>query len=174
MSIAASVLIRPSRVLRILSASLGTVLLLLCGRLSFKEFSVLPHSINVALTIALALLALFLFYSSFRTRKSFQLDISGLGGMRLREHYTRAGKGSWESSPIPDEAGADAVRLLPDSTIWPGLLALHLRRPDGRKIRLLVLPDMIEASAFRPLRVALRWIATQEEQLAREDPILPH
>jgi toxin CptA len=54
---------------------------------------------------------------------------------------------------------------MPGSTLWPGLLLLHLRAEDGVMVVLPVLPDSVSAGLFRPLSVACRTIAARSGDL---------
>lgn len=182
MSIAASVVINPSRLLQRLTAALGLGIALVGCRFALLGFSgaITPAGSQGALValaylepatpaslmeMGLAALLIFigcsLLYSSTRRRKSFQLDISGVGEIRLREHYTRAALRSSKSSRESRQHG-ETVQLTDDCTIWPKLLALRLRRQDGRLISMIVLPDMVTADGFRALVIAVQWIASRE------------
>jgi toxin CptA len=52
--------------------------------------------------------------------------------------------------------------LLPNSTVWPGLLLLGLRGDDGARCTLALLPDSVEAGQFRRLSVAVRDISSRK------------
>ncbi|MDO9216615.1 MAG: hypothetical protein Q7U14_05040 [Lacisediminimonas sp.] len=182
MSIAASVLISPSRLLQRLVALLGIAIAVIGCRFALVgflapasrtfptssttpslhvEYGTPASSLELVLATLLLLLGLGLIYCSSRTRKSFQLDISGVGEIRLREHDTRAVADSAKSSRNRRSDG-ETVQLMDDSTIWPNLLALRLRRPDGSRIGLIVLPDMVAPDSFRALVVAVQWIAARD------------
>jgi hypothetical protein len=45
--------------------------------------------------------------------------------------------------------------LRPFVFMQPWLVILHFRRDDGRTVRLVLLPDMLDADSFRRLRVRL-------------------
>lgn len=78
-----------------------------------------------------------------------RIDISGLGQCRLTVQQEGA----------PDELDG-VVRLLPGSTLWPGLLLLRL---DGGGGALALWPDSVGAGQFRRLAVALRDLAGRME-----------
>ena len=164
MSIAVSALIRPSRLLRLLEAALAVLVLFVAAFLWAGPLAYLSPFVRCSLAFPLVTAGLGLLISAFRTRKSFQLDISGLGEIRLREHYTGAEARAGESSP--DSATAATVGML-DCTLWSWLLALHLVDAGGRRRALLILPDMIEPGAFRALSVALVWIRSQPRNATR-------
>jgi toxin CptA len=56
----------------------------------------------------------------------------------------------------------EIVRLMTDSTIWPGLLLLRLKSEDQRVTIVNILPDSIHGDGFRALSVACRWIAAHK------------
>lgn len=53
------------------------------------------------------------------------------------------------------------VRLLADSTLWPGLLVLRLQGEQGKPIALMLFADSVPPGEFRRLAVALRSHAAQ-------------
>lgn len=98
-----------------------------------------------------------------------RLDISGVGAMRLAVYPVlaeparmRARRHVPARAPPPAWAGrAREVRLLPGSTLWPGLMLLRLRDDGGAVHWLVVLPDSVGPDAWRRLALALRAIAAQ-------------
>jgi toxin CptA len=80
-----------------------------------------------------------------------RIDISGLGQLRLT---VQQGIGGPDAQP-------ELVRLLPGSTLWPGLMLLRLQRENGKVERLALLPDSIEAGQFRCVSVAIRDISSR-------------
>lgn len=82
-----------------------------------------------------------------------RIDISGVGQLRLT---VQQGIGT------PDESPPLPVRLLPGSTIWPGLLLLAVCGENGARRTVALLPDSVEAGQFRRLSVALRDIASRK------------
>ena len=64
-----------------------------------------------------------------------------------------------------------AARLLDSSFVSPRLTVLNLRPEGGRLTRhLTLLPDNVDADAFRRLRVLLRWSRARDESQAPSDP----
>lgn len=59
-----------------------------------------------------------------------------------------------------------AVRLLPGSTLWPGLLVLRLAEAPP----LVLLPDSVPPGSFRQLVMALRAVSGRAVALAHEKP----
>lgn len=159
MSIAVSAIIRPSRILgamMLLMASLASAVGILIGLGIIGE---LASPIRYA-AASIPILAFFGFYHGIRSRKPIQLDISGIGQIRIS---------TWSGEPPCRDAkrthvGDDDedVRLLPDSTLWPRMLLLRLEDANGRLTTLPVLPDSVSREAFRALSVACKWIAANE------------
>jgi toxin CptA len=87
-----------------------------------------------------------------RLPKVRRIDISGLGQLRLT---VQQGIGA-------NDAPAAPMRLLPGSTVWPGLMLLRLRGDDGAGVSLALLPDSVERGLVRRLSVALRDIAARK------------
>lgn len=99
----------------------------------------------------------------FFNRKTFRIDISGIGKIRLVEY-----NGDSAISPLrvwPDKGGSmGELKLRSDSTIWPYLLLLRLEAADQRIMNLPILRDSTDAENFRALAVACRWIAAQNNR----------
>lgn len=161
MSIAVSALIRPSPLLRLALALLAATSLVSTACLFLFTFRFLPASGALGLCLAPALAALCLLHSAFRARKSFLLDISGLGQIRLREHYTGAAAAWWKETTFPLPP-AKPVRLLEGSTLWPCLLALRLEDEAGSRTSLVILPDSVAPGAYHALSLSLRCLAARE------------
>jgi hypothetical protein len=161
MSIAVSALIRPSPLLRLLTALLAALCATSAVCLFLFTFRFLPTVGRLVLCLPVGLIALGLLYSAFRARKSFLLDISGLGLIRLREHYTGAAQTWRKETPVSLTPGK-TVRLLDGSTLWPCLLSLQFEYEDGGQTSLLVLPDSVAPGALRALSLSLRCIAARD------------
>ena len=135
MSIAVSVIVRPSPGLRVAHAGLcccvmasgaacpGVVAPLLCvlaGGLGWLLGR--PHGI------------------------ARQFDISGVGQLRLT---------------VQQQSGT--LRLLDGSTLWPDLLLLRLGSEDGSVQAVVVLPDSVARPELRALALACRAVAARAE-----------
>lgn len=158
MTIAVSAVVKPSKLLQ--SGLIATGLLMLgiaaligIGRIG--ELSIQQRGLLCAVLVFPGILA---FFYVFLSRKTFHIDISGIGQIRLKEDT-----GIDEMKRQQKEQGKgdsiNVVRLMEDSTIWPNLLLLRLRTEDHRVRTLVILPDCMDGHAFRALKVACRWIA---------------
>lgn len=156
MSIAVSAVVRPSRCLRLSLAAF-------CGlALGFSLMLVLhrhAYSWPLAGAGASLLAALALSFSLFKNRNPHRIDISGVGQIRLTVYQLMPGGGVCAGG-MPT-----LVTLTAGSTLWPGLLLLHLRAEDGAVVVLPVLPDSVGAGLFRPLSVGCRTIAARNDDL---------
>lgn len=132
MSIAIAAVVRPSRILRLAQAAMCAL--------------VLAAGVTLKSPLLLACACAGLGWQA-REVKPWRVDISAVGQVRLTV-YQRSG-------PAP----ARPVRLLPGALLWPGLMLLGLEDEDGRRYRLLLLPDSVAAPAWRALALALRALA---------------
>ena len=151
MSIAVSAVIVPSRLLRFtlagfVAANLGAAVMLGSGVGG-------PFRLPLVGACACLLAAAVLGAALARRRKVRQIDISGLGQLRLT---VQQGSGL-------EELRTDLAELQRGSTVWPGLMVLRLRREDGVVGALALLPDSMEPGQFRRLSVAIRYIAARKK-----------
>ena len=152
MSIAVSVVIIPSPVLRLIRLGFGAANLGAAAALGFA--TPWPSSWLAVAGAGCCLLAgVLVLCSGGLDPKVSRIDISGLGQLR---QTVQQGIGSNIGPTTP-------VQLLPASTIWPGLLLLRLRGEDGAVRSLVLAADSIEAGKFRQLSVAIRDIASRIE-----------
>lgn len=160
MSIAICAVIAPSRLLRWAlalhaMAGLGASIALLSGWGDNFHFS---HGIALACAMA----ALLAGRASLRQPTVRQLDISGLGELRLTVQQ------SLGSAP----AQARSVHLAPGSTLWPGLLLLQLRGAAPGHTVLLIVPGCVAPGQFRKLAVSIRTIARRDNKFVEKNKIL--
>lgn len=142
MSIAVTVVVRPSFCLRLLQAGFAACALAVA--------LLLPpiFAISCAVASAAAL------RSALRRAKTHRLDISGIGQIRLAVYL--------HSGPQADSSPPVTVALQAGSTCWPWLLLLRLRHGDGALTVLAVLPDSVAPGRFRPLALACRACAAKK------------
>jgi toxin CptA len=146
MSIAASAVVAPSRLLRAFAALFGACNVAAAFAVLFPvdRFRLAP------LCAAFFLLAAgFLLHSAARPNNTLRIDISGLGQLRLTVQQDLRGRGAHGQNGVP-------VMLLSGSTLWPQLLLLRLQTADGAVVVLPVLRDSVTPQQFRALAVALR------------------
>lgn len=152
MSIAVSAVLVPSRLMRAVllgfgAANLGAALAIAGGAGNFSH----PRLAAVGCMLS-AVPVLRTLRGGANARR---IDISGLGQCRLTVQQVQQ-----EGAPSDEQGGV--VRLLPGSTLWPGLLLLRLAGPGGGTA-LALWPDTVGAGQFRRLAVALRDLAGRKE-----------
>ena len=150
MSIALSVVVRPSFFLRLMLAGFSLLAIgsgVLLGGALAGNFSYPLAGAGISYGAGLILM-----YSLYQSGKTRRIDISDGGQIRLTVYQVmRDG----------DETCSQEVSLMAGSTLWPGLLLLLLRAGDGRLTILPVWPDSVAVTQFRPLAVACRAISTR-------------
>jgi toxin CptA len=153
MSIAVSAVVRPSPCLRLLQLAFCILAFGVGVLLALRQISCSWPLTGAGLSL---LVALTLSFSLLKNSNSHRIDISGVGQIRLTVYQL-----------MPGGVCADGtlVTLMPGSTLWPGLLLLHLRAENGVMVALPVLPDSVSAGLFRPLSVACRTIAARSGDL---------
>jgi hypothetical protein len=167
MSIAASVVVRPSRHLLTLVATLCLGVVAIGGVLALGALAELAFWTRLLCASACLLLAGGGFAATRRGRSAYRLDISGSGQIRLSLCVPKAARATDIAASEPNEGGM-LVTLLADSTLWPHFMLLRLQDQSGRLHALPILPDSVSAESFRALSVACRWIAAHRVSEANE------
>jgi len=150
MSITVSAVVKPSRLLRgmlcaLAVASAAAAVLLAGGAASVH----VPWLLAAACLLA----ALAAWRAAARPGTARQIDISGVGEIRLTVQQS-----------MGDAAPGDLMQLLPGSTIWPHVLLLLLRDASNGVLTVLtILPDSVSAEQFRKIAVSVRAIARQDK-----------
>jgi hypothetical protein len=169
MSIAVSTVVKPSRLLFALVTGACIGVAIVGAMLGSGYVSGLALPVRLSIAAACLLIAILGFYRAGQTRKTHHIDISGIGQIRLVEHSAL--------TALPRELalsqwrhGDEVVSLMSDSTLWPFLLLLRLRTCNDQIKIVPILPDSVDADAFRRLSVACRWIAAHNDSADR--PVL--
>jgi hypothetical protein len=167
MSIAVSAVVRPSRWLLAAVAVICLCILAVGAAVGFEMVGELPFSSRAIIAGICGGIAVLGFFRAVCTRKTFRIDISGVGQIRLVEDNDAAISST--TGQGPDQRGSgEVVQLMADSTIWPTLLLLRLKGQDRQITQLVILPDCIAADGFRALSVACRWIAAHNNRAEGE------
>jgi hypothetical protein len=165
MSIATSVEVKPSRILRLLTFAMACVLWITASRVAMM---VDVHALNFAYVLASVVCAFAgcLLVLFCRTRvKTLRIDITATGQIRLTHTSHNAFIRDRSHNVVSSEEG-EVVQLLRDSTLWSCMLILRLRTGSGKITVLPLLHDSMTPSAFRSVCVACRWIAAQNTRPA--------
>lgn len=159
MSIALSIDVQPSK--RLFWA-LNAMLLLANGAvyLALLEFKFTAPLLLFALLSSI--IASFTLAWRFHQQQiTYRIEISNTGQIILRFYPKTL-----------NTPRSEVVSLLPDSLIWPQLMLLHFRLPEGKIITVRILNDSASAGALRRLRVALLWVAKSQRSLKQNGNFL--
>jgi len=167
MSIAASVVVSPSKRLLTLVAALCLGVVAIGAALAVGALGELALWARLLCGSACLLLAGGGFVVTLRGRDTYRLDISGSGQIRLTLLARKPSRAAAITASDPNEGGM-LVTLLADSTLWPHFMLLRLQDQNGRLHALPILPDSVSAESFRALSVACRWIAAHRFSAASE------
>lgn len=151
MSIAVSAVIVPSRLVRRVLLCYGLANLGAGAALGAKFAP--PFALPWCCAAACLLAGAAVLRCLVRLPNVRRIDISGVGQIRLTVQQGIGTGGA--PPPVP-------MRLLPGSTVWPGLILLRLCGEDGARCALALLPDSVAAGQFRRVSVALRDIASRK------------
>jgi hypothetical protein len=160
MTITVSALVKPSKILQLAVCINGILILLIATLIGMGKVGELSFLMRWTISAAMIVVAALALSTVFLRRKTFHIDISGIGQIRLKEDI---GIGGLRRQREEHKNGNSShlVQLMEDSTIWPYLLLLRLRAENRRIHTLVILPDCMDQHAFRTLAVACRWIAAQ-------------
>lgn len=160
MSISVSAIVKPSWILAALMLAMAALASTVGVLLGFGVIGELASPLRLILALSIPIVSFFGFYHGMQCRKPIQLNISGIGQIRIAEWSEEAS--CRESKRTHVGLNGDEVRLLPESTFWPLMLLLRLEDVKGRVVTVPVLPDSVSRDSFRALSVACRWIAANE------------
>jgi len=162
MSIAVSLTIHPSRGLLFAARCMCFCVAVVGCAVGFGMMGHFSFAARVFIVLASLSGALFALFQLRHVGKTFRLDISAIGNIRLRQYDDRQRAGMLRDSSSDDDG--ESVRLMEGSTLWPGLMFLHLQSESGRMTVLRILPDSVSPQDFRALSVACRWIAARSNE----------
>jgi hypothetical protein len=157
MTIAVSVVVNPSR----------SVLLSICAMAAAAALAAVlilvgADELNLATRLQIfsivSISSVAAVFSACQTRKTFHIDISGIGQIRLTQ-YSGVSVFQKNAGLALDGQSGLVVHLSPDSVLWPQFLLLRLKPTAGMGLSIPVLPDCIGGTGFAELSVALRTIA---------------
>jgi len=160
MTIAVSVVVRPSRALLVSVAVMAGMVVLAALLILFacnQDFTLVQHLQISAIATILSGAAVF---RQCQCRKTFHIDISGIGQIRLTQ-YSGVSIFHKKTDLALDGPCGRLVHLSGDSVLWPQFLLLRLKPEQGATISIPVLMDSVSGSGFASLSVACRWIAAQ-------------
>ena len=163
MSIAGSSVIQPSRLLLALVGGMSTILLSIAALVATGSIGNLSLPARIILAGICASFAITVFSRAILRQTKYVIHISGTGQIRLTSEKRN------EQAIVDSAAESELVHLLPVSTIWSGLLLLHLQNERQHITVVTILPDTVSAENFRALLVACRWIVLRHADAAESD-----
>lgn len=158
MSIAVSAVVKPSRLLFLLVGGMSLILLLVAGLIAFGSIGNLSIATRLVLALMCVAAALYAFFRAMPGGEIHAIQIAGTGQIRvvvLKKHASVALEDLVATEP------GELMHLLPVSTLWSGLLLLHLQNGQQKIIVMPILPDSVTQQSFKALLVACRWIAAR-------------
>lgn len=160
MTIAASVVVHPSRSLSLsiyamASMALIAAFLILFGPNELSWVSRLQISAIVSISTVVTV------FKACRYRKTFHIDISGIGQIRLTQYSGESETRGNLGLALDGNSGL-VVHLSSASVLWPHFLLLRLKLEEGTVLSVPVLPDSLKGPGFAGLSVAFRYIATRD------------
>jgi hypothetical protein len=159
MSIAISVVLRPSKILRFCTISFAVLLLSIGIYIGNLKTLSLP---NQSVLIALCCFAAWhsFFYNQKIAKTSWRIHIDGQGQLRCQPNTQAA-----------DATDSPLLNLMPGTTLWTHALFLRLHNQEQNiRMNLVVLSDALSKDEFRRLAVACKWIVAHAESV-RPDTI---
>jgi|GEM_PF-3226445 len=150
MSIALTLVLRPSRVLQISAIFFSILLIAIAVQIGCNESIAIYLRIGAAL-FCLSLSLVNILHASAIGTKGWHISISGQGEIRCQMKKNLSdSKKNHQIQPY---------RLVAGTTIWPKMLFLRLRSVDSDdKINLVIPSDALDKDEFRRLSIACRWI----------------
>lgn len=159
MTIAISVVLRPSRLLSFATrglalSSASSIILLLATNPQLGAIYRFQMVVTATILIGSAL------FHVRQTRKTFHIDISGIGQIRLTQYIGMSTSTQNTDTPLDGSSGK-LVHLQPDSILWSHFMLLRLKAENGKIVSIPVLKDSVVSTGFARLLVACKWIIAQ-------------
>jgi len=159
MTIAVSVVVHPSRGLLLSVCGMALMGMLAAFLILFESYE-LSSGIRLQISAIASISTGVAFFKVCRHRKTFHIDISGIGQIRLTQYSVVSAFHKNASLALDGNSGL-VVHLRPESVLWPQFLLLRLKPDHGSVFSVPVLPDSISGPGFAELSVACRYIAAR-------------
>lgn len=159
MTIAVSVMVSSSRLLAYAVRSMAVLAILAISLVLFVNVN-LSAIFRFQILLVASILGWIAIFRLKRPGKTFHIDISGIGQIRLTQYSGVSIPYKNTGMPLDGSTGK-LVHLSPDSILWPHLMLLRLKAAEGGIFAIPVLTDSLGATDFAQLLVACRWIAAQ-------------
>lgn len=166
MSIAVTVVVRPSRVLNALLRGMCLCVASVGIAIGFAWIGDLSLTFRISIAVACIMASTACFYAKYN-RDMYRISISGDGQMRVSEYAAVSGAmGHFACEDVYGEVFP--VSLQDNSIVWPLLLLLRLKADNEKTFIVPILTDSLSASGFRSLSVACQWIAMHNQSAQKK------
>ena len=159
MTIAVSVMVSPSRLLTAATRGMAALAALALALILFAN-SNLSAIFRFQISLVASILLGCAIFMLRRPGKTFHIDISGIGQIRLTQYSGVSIPYKNTGMPLDGSSG-QLVQLSPDSILWPHMMLLRLKTAQGELFSIPVLNDGLASSDFAQLLVSCKWIAAQ-------------
>ena len=163
MSIAVSAQVYPSRFFSVCALGMATLtgmtgLLAVSG--AAGTFGFWGRFVVFGVSLAAAISFVYLY---FHAKKTFWIDISGSGQIRIREDIADVSRRAFFGKQIvPD---TEDFVLARGTTVWPMLLLLRLQSSSIRERYFLIFYDAVTEAEFKALYTACSWLAARQSEM---------
>lgn len=127
------------------------MLFFIAALIASGRMETLPSATRIVLVAMCIAVAMYVFFRMMWRRKIYVIHISGTGQIRVAQRQKKVSAGG-------DSVEGEVVHLLPVSTLWSGLLLLHLQNDQQQTVVVTILPDSVSPASFKALLLACRWI----------------
>lgn len=136
----------------------------LAGITGLLAVSGLAGTFNFRGSLVVFVISLFAAFSFvclyFHAKKTFWIDISGSGQIRIREDIRNVSMRVFFGKPAAWDT--EEFALARGTTVWPMLLVLRLRSASVRGRYFLIFYDSVTQAEFRALYIACSWLAVRQ------------
>ena len=160
-SIAISVSIKPSRLLKIALAAMVLLSILVSSSIAFNLVGQLNTVMRSVLTVIGLVAAAKFCAELLKQRHTVALDIRGTGEIKLRATLPNVKD---DIRAVIDASPAVVCSLAAGSVITPVILVLRLADNHGNINTLLIFTDSVTGDAFRRLSLACRWLVGHQKR----------
>lgn len=138
----------------------------LAGITGFSAISGLAGTFSFSGRFVVFVISLFAAFSFvclyFRAKKTFWIDISGSGQIRIREDIRNVSRRVFFERQVALDT--EEFALARGTTVWPMLLVLRLRSAPARERYFLIFHDSVTQAEFRALYIACSWLAARQSE----------
>nr|WP_314623449.1 protein YgfX [uncultured Noviherbaspirillum sp.] len=160
MTIAVSVVVHPSRSLSLSIYAMASMALVAAFLILFGQYE-LSWISRLQIFAIVSIFAVATIFKAGRPRKTFHIDISGIGQIRLTQYSGESANRGNSDLALDGDSGLE-VHLSSGSVLWPYFLLLRLKPEEGTVLSVPVLPDSLKGPGFAELSVAFRYIAARD------------